>query len=128
MEQTKSVSQRDAAIVTHSNSLPKRRMCAGNCGTEIPRARLKARPNAAHCVRCLTAKGDVPLIREENRGAYVNFADVRAVGEPVTPRISPENTSIKTLSLNGAIRVQEALLARENAARVRGYQESQSLK
>lgn len=33
------------------------------CGTPIPQERLDAVPDATHCVRCLTARGDAPRVK-----------------------------------------------------------------
>jgi hypothetical protein len=142
VELNKEATQREATTVDH---FVRPRICLGACGALIPEARLKVKPNATMCVPCLTAAGDVPVLRrfdqETENGTVeafftrdtstlskVNRRRARAVDHSVEDaNVAPEHTSILTTSLPGAIREQDALLARLNSERVRSWQEAKSV-
>jgi hypothetical protein len=123
VELTKSESQRDADTATHTSILAKTRICAGTCGLPISEARLKAKPSATLCVKCLEAAGDVPLLHEREKRAYRGADYSLCILDEFTER----KVHIMATALPGAIREQEHLLGKANSERVRTYQEVQSL-
>lgn len=94
----------------------KTRACE-SCHEPIPQARLRAVPNARQCVACLTAAGDVPLLRR---------FDQHANGEQSTPYFTTDQRAANRISRHASRSLHHAIVTHrhEQAIADEGWRET----